>query len=276
MTSLAVDWVTLGNREFVAWTRLSDVRLPFPLNTGAAGYGPAPDRDEIERILAARELTDSPVLEAARVAFSQPRLSVYAVRVDRGGAETRYLSVAGQGEDAVLVLMDANRVAVRRIADTELAASVVGALPPLQPMRFEPCEVSAAALEEIDRIATTGISPRTLRAHLAQAGFSEDLIAFRQRGEPGPAASGTLGAVGYQAGTALETAPDDEGPALRHSTRSTNWREFTEGALLQVERGTRQGDQVVLLTPGTTDALFRSAVDAVASVFEGNGTPAAI
>ena len=59
---------------------------------------------------------------------------------------------------------------------------------------------------------------------------------------------------------------------LRHSTRSTNWREFNEGALLQAERGARHGEQIVLLTPGTTDALFRSAVDAVASVFEARGT----
>ena len=268
MTGVAVDWVTLGNREFVAWTRLVGVKLPFPLNTGAVGYGPAPDRDEIERVLAARGLSGSTVLEAARIAFAQPRLSVYAVRVDPDGAETRYLSVAAQAEDAVLVLMDANKVALRRIADTELAAGVVGALPPLRPMRFEPCEVSAEALEEIDRIATTGISPRTLRAHLAQAGFSEDLIAFRQRGEPGPAASGTLGAVGYQARDVVDESADDEGPTLRHSTRSTNWREFNEGALLQVELGSRHGEQVVLLTPGTADALFRSAVDAVSSVFE--------
>lgn len=275
MTSVAIDWVTLGNREFVAWTRLVDVRLPFPLNTGAVGYGPAPGRDEIERILAARELSDSAVLEAARAAFSRPRLSVYAVRVDPDGVETRYLSIAGQGDDAVLVLLDATRVAVRRIADTELAAGVVGALPPLRPMRFEPCEVSAVALDEIDRIATTGVSPRTLRAHLAQAGFSEDLIAFRQRGEPGPTASGTLGAVGYDdpRGASGDGAGwDDDAVTLRHSTRSTNWREFTEGALLQVELGSRSGEQVLLLTPGTTDALFRGAVDAVASVFETPGT----
>jgi DNA-binding transcriptional ArsR family regulator len=270
MTSVAIDWVSLGNREFVAWTRLAGVRLPFPLNTGAVGYGPAPAREEIERILAERELTGSPVLEATRAAFAQPRLSVYAVRVDPQGVETRYLSIAGRGDDAVLVLLDERRVAVRRIADTELAAGVVGALPPLRPMRFEPCEVSAVALEEIDRIATTGISPRTLRAHLAQAGFSEDLIAFRQRGAPGPTASGTLGAVGYapDGGDAGTGSVDADETVLRHSPRSTNWREFNEGALLQVERGSRHGEQVVLLTPGTTDALFRSAVDAVASVFE--------
>ncbi len=139
-------------------------------------------------------------------------------------------------------------------------------------MRFEPCEVSAVALEEIDRIATTGISPRTLRAHLAQAGFSEDLIAFRQRGEPGPTASGTLGAVAYAQPASDGGAPTDpdypDEVTLRHSSRSTNWREFNEGALLQVELGSRHGEQVVALTPGTTDALFRSAVDAVASVFE--------
>lgn len=258
MTGVTIDWVTLGNREFVAWTRLVDVRLPFPLNTGEVGYGPAPNRDEIERILGGRELAGSPVLAGARSAFARPRLSVYAVRTDPTGVETRYLSIAGQDDESVLVLLDADKVAVRRIADTELAAGVVGAVPALRPMRFEPCEVSVAALEEIDRIATTGISPRTLRAHLAQAGFSEDLIAFRQRGEPGPTASGTLGAVGY----------DGADLVLRHSTRSTNWREFDEGALLQAERGARHGEQIVLLTPGSTDALFRSAVDAVASVFE--------
>jgi hypothetical protein len=269
MTGVTIDWVTLGNREFVAWTRLVDVRLPFPLNTGEVGYGPAPNRDEIERILTARELAYSPVLAGARSAFARPRLSVYAVRTDPTGVETRYLSIAGQDDESVLVLLDADKVAVRRIADTELAAGVVGALPALRPMRFEPCEVSVAALEEIDRIATTGISPRTLRAHLAQAGFSEDLIAFRQRGEPGPTASGTLGAVGYDGPrNRLDVGEDGGDLVMRHSTRSTNWREFDEGALLQVERGARHGEQIVLLTPGSTDALFRSAVDAVASVFE--------
>jgi hypothetical protein len=268
MAGVTIDWVTLGNREFVAWTRLVGVRLPFPLNTGAVGYGPAPEDPEIERILASRELSDSDVLGATRAAFIRPRLSVYAVRVDPDGIETRYLAIAGQGDDdAVLVLLDANTVAVRRVADTQLAAGVVGALPPLRPMPFEPCEVSAAALEEIDRIATTGISPRTLRAHLAQAGFCEDLIAFRLRGEPGPTASGTLGAVGYD--EARESSEDPDRATLRQSTRSTNWREFPEGALLQVELGPRQGEPVVLLTPGTDDALFRSAVDAVMSVFEG-------
>ncbi len=269
MTGLTIDWVTLGNREFVAWTRLVDVRLPFPLNTGAVGYGPAPGRDEIERILTERDLADSAVLAGARSAFTRPRLSVYAVRIDPTGVETRYLAIAGQGDASVLVLLDADKVAVRRIADTELAAGVVGALPALRPMRFEPCEVKVSALEEIDRIATTGVSPRTLRAHLAHAGFSEDLIAFRQRGEPGPTASGTLGAVGYDSPRTTGYAGDDgDDPVVRHSTRSSNWREFSEGALLQVERGARHGEQMVLLTPGSTDALFRSSVDAVASVFE--------
>jgi hypothetical protein len=271
MTGVTIDWVTLGNREFVAWTRLVDVRLPFPLNTGEVGYGPAPTRDEIERILADRDLADSAVLAGARSVFARPRLSVYAVRTDVAGTETRYLSIAGQDDDSVLVLLDADKVAVRRIADTELAAGVVGALPPLRPMRFEPCEVSVAALEEIDRIATTGISPRTLRAHLAQAGFSEDLIAFRQRGEPGPTASGTLGAVGYGPHNNIDAGEHGDDLAMRHSTRSTNWREFDEGALLQVERGARNGAQLVLLTPGSTDALFRSAVDAVSSLFEAAG-----
>lgn len=266
MTGVAVDWVTLGIREFVGWSRLVGVRLPFPLSTGATGYGPAPGREEVQRILADRELSGSEVLEATRSAFADPRLSVYAVRVDADGAETKYLSIAGRQDAAVLVLLDADKVAVRRIAETELAAGVVGALPTLRPMRFEPCEVSAAALEQIDRLADTGVSPRTLRVHLAQAGFSDDLIEFRLRGDPARCPSGTLGALGYPD----SPAPGDggQGGGARHSTRSTNWREFPDGALLQVERGARRGEPIVLLTPGTTDALFRSAVDAVASVYE--------
>ena len=54
----------------------------------------------------------------------------------------------------------------------------------------------------------------------------------------------------------------------RHSRRSASWREYAEGALLQVERGPRQGRPMVLLTGASPDTMFRAAVDAVASCFE--------
>ncbi len=144
----AVDWVSLSTPQFVAWTRLRGLALPFPLGSGALGFVPGPDRDELTRLLAERELTDSPVLAAAAAAFAAPRLSVYAVRATvPDAAETKFYSLAGRDDRAVLLLLDAQQVAVREITDTELAAGVVGALPTMTPLRCEPCEVEVAGLQ---------------------------------------------------------------------------------------------------------------------------------
>ncbi|HEY8301571.1 MAG TPA: ESX secretion-associated protein EspG [Jatrophihabitans sp.] len=261
-SGIGVDWVSLSTPEFVAWTRARGLALPFPLGSGALGFVPGPDRDQLTRLLAERELTDSPVLAATASAFSAPRLSVYAVRARVPDAdETKFFSVASRDDRAVLLLLDAQKVAVREIADTELAAGVVGALPPLTPLRCEPCEVSVAGLRDLDAAIESGASARTLRAQMSHLGLTEDLILLRERVGNAAATSGALGAMAY--------GGPDEPP--RHSARSATWREYDAGTLLQVERGRRQGQPVVLLTGAGPDALFRAAVDAVASCYETGG-----
>src|SRR5689334_21436865 len=96
--SVAHDRVTLSTPEFVAWTRLVGVGLPFPLSSGAQSFVGGPSRDEVEAVLAARELAGSPVLAAIRSAVAEPRLAVYAVRASPDGAETKYFAVADRGE----------------------------------------------------------------------------------------------------------------------------------------------------------------------------------
>ena len=95
-----------------------------------------------------------------------------------------------------------------------------------------------------------------MAAQMNQAGLPASLVALRQRVGNQLTTAGALGAVGYS------------GAELTHSARSATWREFDEGALLQVERGERQGEAWILLTPLTPDSLFRAAVDAVGSVYE--------
>ena len=259
MTGGATDWVSLSTPQFVAWTRARELPLPFPLGSGALGFVAGPDRDEITRLLAERELTESPVLAAASSAFEAPRLSVYAVRATLpDAAETKFYALAGHDDRAVLLLLDAQKVAIREIADTELAAGVVGALPPMTPLPCEPCEVDVAGLRELDVAIEQGSSPRTLRVQMSHLGLTEDLLRLRERVGNAPATSGALGAMAYPA----------QHTAARHSTRSASWREYDEGALLQVERGPRLGQETVLLTGASPDALFRAAVDAVASCFE--------
>jgi hypothetical protein len=259
MTDVAVDWVSLSTPEFVAWTRLAGVGLPFPLSSGAQSFVPGPARDATERILADRDLTDSPVLAAARSAFAEPRLAVYAVRATPDGAETKYFAVADRNEHAALILLDREQVALRAITDTELAAGVVGALPAMTPLRFEPCEVTIGAMLEVDAAIDAGVSPRTLHTQMSHLGYSEELIAVRERAGNDPATSGAVGALTY---------PEAEVPEPRHSIRSATWREYDEGAVLHAERGPRRGEPIVLLTPCTPDALFRAAVDAVTSLYE--------
>jgi hypothetical protein len=257
MTSLAVEWATLSTPQFVAWTRLAEVAMPFPLNTGAQPYIAAPDRAEIERTLEARKLIDSVVLAAARAAFAEPRLCVYAVRVAPDGTESKFVAVAGRGEEAVLVILDQQRVAVRRIGDADLAASVVGSLPSLPSLNVPTAEVPLSGLQEVDAAIESGVSPRIVHLQMGQLGFPPALIALRVQSGTAPATSGVLGAVAHEAdGTS------------RHSTRSASWRELDQGALLQVERGVRQGTAMIMLTPLTPDALFRAAVDAIGSVYE--------
>jgi hypothetical protein len=156
----AVDWVSLTTPEFVAWTRHVGVRLPFPLSSGAQSFVPGPAGDELTRILADRELDDSPVLAAIRSAFAEPRLAVYAVRATPDVAETKYFAVADRKAQAALILLDRDQVAVRVVADTELAAGVVGALPPMTPLRFEGCEVTVGGMLEVDAAIDAGVSPR--------------------------------------------------------------------------------------------------------------------
>ncbi|HZZ95682.1 MAG TPA: ESX secretion-associated protein EspG [Jatrophihabitantaceae bacterium] len=257
MTSLAVEWATMTVPEFVGWTRLAEVSLPFPLNTGALAYTAVPERYELDRALAEHKLLDSPVLAAVRETFAAPRLSVYAVRVLPDGTESKYVAMAGHGEQAVVVLLESTQVAVREIADTELAASVVAALPVLPALHVPSVEISLRELVEIDAAIEAGASARTLSAQMGQAGLPPSLIALRQRSSAGMATGGALGAVGH----------DQDGTG-RHSRRSASWREFADGALLQIERGERQGETRILLSPYTPDAVFRAAVDAIASLYE--------
>lgn len=272
MTELAVDWVTLSTPEFVAWTRLAGVGLPFPLSSGAQAYVPAPDRDEIERTLARRQLSGSPVLAATRDAFTAPRLAVYAVRAvpraaeTAGGPgfdETKYVAIAAREEHAVLVLLDRDKVAVRQIADTELAAGVVGALPVLAPMRFAPCEVAVAGLQAADEAvrASSSASPRTVRTQMSLAGLPEELIAARLRAGDRALPGGALGALSYPSGA--EPTP---------SPRSAGWREYPEGAVLHAQLPAQRGEPMVQLAPLTPEGLFRAAVDAVASCYEAPST----
>jgi hypothetical protein len=252
----AVDWATLTVPEFAAWARAAGVRLPFPLDTGELAYVPGPDADEIEKLLAERELADSPILAAAAAVFTEPRLCVYAVRVTLDGTESRYAAFAGQDEKAVTVLIEPPQVALRIVADTELAASVVGALPQQPALHAPAAEISLQELIDIDAAIDAGASPRTLSAQMGQAGLPASLVTLRQRVGNTPTPAGALGAVGFA------------GDTLTHSRRSATWREFEDGALLQIERGERQGKARILLTPYTPDALFRAAVDGIGSVYE--------
>lgn len=87
MTGVAVDRVDLVNLsipDFLGWTRSVHVPLPFPLNAGSQPYIATPTPEELDRMLAERNLADSQVLRAARSAFADPRLVVYAVRARRG------------------------------------------------------------------------------------------------------------------------------------------------------------------------------------------------
>lgn len=256
-TSLAVEWATLTVPEFVAWSRWASVRLPFPLDGGELPFVDAPERDQVARILAERKLADSPVLAATAAVFRAPRLGVYAVRVSTDGSENRYVAIAGQEDDqAVMVMLESGQVALRAVADTELAAGVVGALPAVPALHTPAAEVSLQELVDIDAAIEAGESPRALSAQMGQAGLPASLIALRQRSGNAPTTAGALGAVGF------------DGTTVIHSRRSATWREFDEGALLQVERGRRQGQARILLTPYTPEALFRAAVDAIGSVYE--------
>jgi EspG family len=165
--------------------------------------------------------------------------------------------VAGRGEEAVLVVLDGQRVAVRQISDTDLAASVVGSLPSMPYLNIPTAEVSLPGLQEIDAAMASGVSPRIVHLQMDQLGLPPALIALREQSGTAPATSGALGAVAH-----------DADGASQHSTRSASWRELEQGALLQIERGRRHGTEMILLTPLTPDALFRAAVDAISSVYE--------
>lgn len=258
ITSLAVDWVTLSTAEFVAWARLHEVPLPFPLNTGGQPYIAAPERQEIERTLASRRLDTSAVLETVRAALAEPRLVLYAVRVLPDGTESKAVSVADHGEAAVLILLDRAQVSLRQIGETELAASVVGALPHPAGLPTPTAQVTLSALQSVDSAVAAGVSERTLHAAMATAGLPEPLIALQLEHSEERPVTGALGAVGFGTGS----------PAGRHSTRSATWREFESGAVLQVELGVRNNDPVIELSPFSPDRLFRAAVDAIASLYE--------
>lgn len=257
MTSLAVEWATLSTPDFIAWTRQAGVRLPFPLNTGAQPYVRAPGASQLDRILAERKLLDSPVLQATRAAFAETRLCVYAVRVTPDGVESKYVAVVARSGEAVLVLLDATSVAVRQIAETDLAASVVGSLPRLPVLAVPTVDVSLRGLQEVDTAIASGVSSRTVRLQMGQLGLPPALIALREQSGTAPATTGALGAI----------ARDADGRE-RHSSRSATWREFGTGALLQIERGTRHNEAIIMLSPFTLDTLFRVALEAIGSVYE--------
>ena len=49
-TGAAVDWVTLSTPEFVGWSRLTDLSIPYPLSTGDVPYIDAPVDELVARL----------------------------------------------------------------------------------------------------------------------------------------------------------------------------------------------------------------------------------
>ena len=105
---------------------------------------------------------------------------VYAVRVLPDGTESKAVSVGSQDDEAVLILLDRAQVSVRQIAETELAASVVGALPHPAGLATPSAEVTLSALQAVDAAVAAGVSERTVRGAMVTAGMPEALIALQQ------------------------------------------------------------------------------------------------
>lgn len=256
MTPLVVDWTTLSTAEFVGWTKVAGVRLPYPLNTGELPYIDTPDTAAVIKILELRRLTDSAALSAAKAALSGARLAVYAMHVPPAGAEQRFVAVAGEDDAAVLAVVDGERVALREVPSTELAPSLVAALPPIAGATLPEAELTLREMQLVDDAFAQGRPVRTIRELMERAGYPPALAEFRERCGTDRGSPGALGAVAF----------DRDGG--RHSTRGVAWQEYSFGTLLLVEQRRRRGEPSALVGPFRRDALIRAGVDLVAGLYE--------
>jgi hypothetical protein len=259
MTGVAVDWATMSTPEFVGWTRMVGVGLPFPLNTGEMEWIEAPDPIAVRKILELRQLADSPILEDTAAVFARPRLAVFVIRVHLGGEDQRFVAIAGKDDDkAVLVLLDRERTTVRIVAEHELVASMVGTLPALTGYPCPTAEVTIADLQAVDQAFASGLGERERHALMVNAAFPPQLIALRERIGTKGGTTGLIGAVAFD-------GPDE----VRAAQRSASWREYPEGALFQVEQRQRRGDRSALVGAYSPDAVFRAAADLVSDLYAG-------
>jgi hypothetical protein len=260
MTGVAVDWATLSTPEFVGWARSRQLRLPFPLNIGEREWIEVPEASAIRKILEVRQLADSAVLDETASVFARPRVAVFVVRSHLDGTDERYLSIAGEDDGrAVVVVMDGERTTVRPVAEHELVAGMVGALPAVRPFPVPTAEHTTLELGQVDESYRNGMSERERLMLMHQASFSPELIALRERAADQGGTTGLVGAIAY---------PSGEREA-RVAERTVSWREYDEGALMQIELPRRRGERSVQLGGYTPDAVFRAAAELMSDLYAG-------
>ena len=156
----------------------------------------------------------------------------------------------------MFVLHAAGRVQLQRVRDTELAASVVAALPERTGVPIAPLQLSEPDWTELLAALARGEPPRQLRARLDGAGIGPRLAELLLANPPGSVPLGTLAAMAWVGDGVL-------GPSL------ASWYEYEAGAVLaRLRRSRRSGRAIVQIGPYSREDALRALIDAVSSALE--------
>jgi hypothetical protein len=252
----AYEAVTLSRLEFSCWARIAGTHLPFPINASGVTRIVPPDDATLSRL---RRTVPDAVPSRPAAALLSPRLVVHAVRLEQGrvadetGRETYYVAVAGQGDEAVVLVIDGDAVRLHEVAEHELVPTLVAELPALRPAPVPGAQVPVAGLEQIETAIAGGEPEERVGEMMQHAGFPAELARFRLRRI---AERPVLGAFGAEA---------HSGDASAAAQQALYWQEFESGALLVAQRR-GNGEPVAHVGPYVAADVIRAGVDMVAGL----------
>lgn len=261
----------LPTTDFGAWAARSRLVLPVPLSGGYAARVALPweelleiseDRVDVrnaaagartaEEAMLQRAVRDIPerardVLSYAAPILRSPRACVFAARSSASDGELLVVGLSSGGHG--LVVTDTpDSVRLTRVDSSEIAASVISALPAMTPAVLDAVELSEQALAVLSGgISERGADRRASAAYTAAA-VPDSTADVLTRLQLGAQARGMVGALTHT----------DDGVAI--SGLDASWVEGTVGAVLKRTLPTGQ----VRFEPATRSALVSAAIGAMA------------
>jgi len=246
-----MTWLRMTPEELGRWSWERRVRWPMPLDSARTGRW----EPELEELLAGlrpsagdRPRGEERLLGTLAEVLAAPEYCTFAVRSVAG--EEAHFAAVSRGADVIAVVDQPGEVRIARIDETMIAVTVAAQLPRIAAAPTIRMTVPAGTAAVLAAGLQRGADPDTMRSAMASAGIPETIMSRLLAGDSAVTASGMIGAVRFDAGSA------------KMSERCASWTEMAGGGLISIAGAT--GD--VVWEPFTAAAVARCLADALTAV----------